>query len=277
MSVINAPLKYYKLVALMHVAIGDEAHHTNRQNEIPLGNVQGGILDTDEGNKRTFPILDALASICVSEPVGQVVAIGLQWKPQDSKICLTIAENRKVQKTIIPYLTKVWGMLRELSTTFAKERFDRYPPGERLHQQRRVSPLMPQGVGRDVRIALFRSIYIYTLKKNQHRVDKWFPRLEAFMQRFYRSRDGQLSRYERDLDLAFHTLKAAFRDYHTKPSDKQDAKYWRSLHALFEVATARVTQLTRQHISFCDIIVAQVGIFVVYSSPSYEISNFLDF
>ena len=100
----------------------------------------------------------------MSEPVRDVIASSLQWKPQESKICLTIAENGKVQKTIIPYLTKIWGMPRELSTTFVKEIFDRYPAGARLHQPQRVSPLIPQGVGRAVRIAIFHPIYIYTQK-----------------------------------------------------------------------------------------------------------------
>jgi len=97
------------------------------------------------------------------------------------------------------------------------------------------------------------------------------------MQCFYQSRNGELAGYEHDHDLAFLTLKAAVRDYNTMPFDTHEAKYWRLLHALFEVAIAGVTKLTRQHISFCDIIIAQVDMFVVYGSPSYEIYNIIDF
>jgi len=66
MSTIYYSLRYHDLVALMHVAIGSDAHHTYRQDKIPLMHVTGGILQTNEGNGRTFPILDALASIGVS-------------------------------------------------------------------------------------------------------------------------------------------------------------------------------------------------------------------
>lgn len=70
-------LKLHDLVALMSVAIGMDADNTSRKNHIELSNMIGRILNYDEGKERTFPILDALASICVSEPNAQVVSIGL--------------------------------------------------------------------------------------------------------------------------------------------------------------------------------------------------------
>ena len=106
------PLKVHDLVALMNVAIGSQAHHTPRQNHIPVANITGGLLNYDEGKERTFPILDALASISVSDPKTQVVAIALQLQLKYSKVCLTVAENEKVKDGLVQYLHEVWSMLR---------------------------------------------------------------------------------------------------------------------------------------------------------------------
>jgi len=124
----DCPLNPHHLLALMSVAIGSDAHHTSRRNDIPLDNVIGGLLDDDEGKERTFPILDSLASTCVSDPEGQVVAIGFQLKLHDSKICLTVAENRKVKKGMLSYLHQSWELMRELPFEFKQDRLTRYNP-----------------------------------------------------------------------------------------------------------------------------------------------------
>ena len=253
------PLKCHDLVALMHVATGTSPHHTLRQNEIELANVQGGMLDDHEGNQRTFLILDALASISVSKPIGQVVAIGLQWKQDESKICLTVAENGPVMESLTPYLATVWDLLRALSIRYSVQRTITSKPEQRIQQHRRISPIIPQGVGRDLRIALFRHIYIYTREKNRQRVMKWLPSLEVFMKRFYATRKTELIGLERDLDLAYYALQCALRDYEGRSVKQQDEKYWEEMHAFFEVAMARVIAITKQDIPFCDDIVSQVG------------------
>jgi len=68
------------LVGLMTIAIGSGSHHTRGRNDILLDNVIDGLLDDDEGKERTFLILDLLASTCVSDAEGQVVAIAFQLK-----------------------------------------------------------------------------------------------------------------------------------------------------------------------------------------------------
>jgi len=253
------PLKCHDLVALMHVATGTGPHHTLPRNQIELAKVQGGILDDDEGNQRTFPILDALASISVSKPIGQVVAIGLQWKQEACKVCLTIAENGKVEKSLTGYIAHVWDLLRALSIRYSVQRTITSIPAQRVQQHRRISPIIPEGVGRDLRIALFRHIYTYTREKNRQRIMKCLPALEAFMKRFYETRETELIGFERDLDLAFRTLQCGFRDYDIKPREQQDDKYWEELHAFWEIGTGRVMRITKKDISFCDDIVAQVG------------------
>ena len=80
MLTIPNSLRCHDLVALIHVAIGSDAHHTHHQNKILLASLTSGILEPHEGNERTFPILDALATISVSQPTSHVVAIGFQCK-----------------------------------------------------------------------------------------------------------------------------------------------------------------------------------------------------
>ena len=260
----NPPLslKVHDLVALMSVAIGHRAHHTNRHNEIPLGNVTGGILDYDEGKMRTFPILDALAGICVSDPEKQVVALGLQVKLGENKLCLTIAENEKVKAGLVGYLHQVWGILRAMSFKFRANRSTTGKTAEWL-QYRRVSPNIPDDIAWDTRIRLFRQVYLYTRAKNQHRVKKWWDPLAEFMERFYasESQGGELSERGCDLDFAFRALTGAYKHYDSKLNVPQNDQFWESFYALFEEATCSVTRITQDYPFFCPALVSVVGRF----------------
>jgi len=251
-------LKLDHLLGLMHVAIGDEAHHTRRENQIPLSNVRWGMLDYDEGKARTFTILDALASLCISEPDKQVVAIGLQLQLREGKICFTIAQNQEVKKGLVPYFRQVWDMMKELSLKFIADRLHGVESRPQL-QYRRVSPMMPEGIGRDIRIQLFRHIFIYTRAKDKCRVDKHWIHLKKFMERFYKSRSEELSGYECILDRAFRALMEAFQASACKTPDQKDDEYWEAQYSFFEVATCAITRLAHHNPEFCETLVSQVG------------------
>jgi len=243
----------------MHTVIGDEAPYRSRQTEIPLSNVTGGILDYPEGNERTFPVLDALANVCISEPTGQVIAVGLQLQLQRGKICLTVAENGKVKEGVVEYLSQLWDILRQLSAKFAENRSYRGNPlGS---QTRRVSPIMPPDVARDILIRLFRHICHYTRVKNSRRIARWLPDLRNFMERFYKARGIQFNRYEQDLHCAYQALRCAYQNHDRKPSSVQDDKYWQTLYSFMEVATFRVQRLTQDGLYFCDTLVSEIGMF----------------
>jgi len=265
------PLKLHDLVALMNVAIGSHAHHTTRQNHIPVANITGGILNYDEGKERTFPILDALASICVSDPSRQVVAIALQLQLKDLKLCLTVAENEKVKDGLVNYLHEVWSMLRVLSGKFTLDRASSGKQAQHYHY-RRVSPIMPHDVGNDIRISLFRYIYLYTRLKHKERVEKWWDRLSEFMERFHKSPGKELAGIASDLQFAFLALRAAYVELDTKLVVQQNDKFWETLYALFEVATCKVTRIIQQNPYFCDALVSEVGRLTNWSNP---ISEFL--
>ncbi|PUU81811.1 hypothetical protein B9Z19DRAFT_1062375 [Tuber borchii] len=259
----NAPrplaLKVDHLVALMSVAIGDKAHHTHRQNPIPLTDITGGILDYDEGKKRTFPILDALASICVSNPEKQVVALGLQLKLSEGKLCLTIAQNEQVKSGLVNYLQQVWSMLQGMSVKFKAKRSALGQTAE-SEQYRRVSPNIPDDVAWDSRIRLFRCIYLYTRDKNQKRVKKPLDTLAEFMERFYKSQGTQHTGSRADLDFAFRALRGAYKNFDSKVTVPQDDRFWESLYALLEEATCAVTRIIQNHPVFCSVLVNEVAL-----------------
>jgi len=246
----NHLLKPNDLVALMHVVTGSQDNYT------------GGLLGFGGLEDQTAQILDALATLCVSEPEGQVVAIGIQLQIQEEKICLTIAENRHVKKDLPAYLNEVWSMLAALSLLFKANRVAPGRPGEQK-DYRRVFPIMPEGVGSDSKISLFRHIHLYTRAKIQHQVDKWWPDLAKFMKCFYASRKTELVGSERDLDLAFRMLEGAFHNITPKKCARQGYNYWETLYSLFEVATYHVYKLTEEPENrlFCIFLVSQVGKF----------------
>ena len=249
----------HNLVALMHVAIGQDAHHMSRQNEIDLGSVVAGILQDNEGKERTFPILDALASICVSDAETQVVAIALQLKLADRKICFTVAENQDVKHGLVRHLGQTWDILRKLSQEFKQDRLIRYNSKEYSTLHRKVSPVMPQGIGQDIKVRLFRHLYLYTKAKNDYRFSRNWDPLEKFMLQFYQCKRTELVGNDRNLDTAFRALKGAYKDFGQKPVSEQNDKFWKSLYALFDMGTYYVQRLTQSNLPICDVIVAEVG------------------
>ena len=54
-------------------------------------------------HEEVVPIHDALANVCVTEPMGLVIAIGLQLQLQQEKICSTIVENGRVKEGLVAY------------------------------------------------------------------------------------------------------------------------------------------------------------------------------
>lgn len=241
----------HDLVALMSVAIGMDHHHTNRVSDIPMANIIGGIVDYEDGNERTFPVLDSLANICVSRPKGEVVAVALQLQIDLEMIRLTIAKNDDVERNLVSYLTMIWNMLRALASQFAKERAQGSKASE-WNDFVEVSPPIPPDVGRQLRMKIFRQIYTYTQEKNRHRVQKHWDGLHVFMKRFYATRQAELEGYELHLDTAYQALRCVFKEYDPKPIEEQDDLYWTNLFALLEVATNRVKKIAGKNNYWCN-------------------------
>jgi len=250
----------HNMIALMNVTIGMQHHHTDRMATIPICDIVGGIVSEGEANERTFPVLDALANICVFKPKGQVVAVALQINLEVKRTCLTLAENETVEDKSVVYLAKIWRMLKTLASKYAEGREGTGDP-HRWKDFLDVSPQMPRGIGRDLRISIFRQIYSYTREKNQLRIKKHWPPLCDFMEKFFKTRPGQLEENELDLMTAFQALKFAIEDYDCMPVNQQDKRYWETLSACLEVASYRVKKIAGQNNYWCDNLAVEEGKF----------------
>lgn len=178
------------LVAMGSVAIGRKARHGARQDYSAESSCTpaNGIIDDRKTSPRTFPILDAIASICVSEGRSQAVAVALQMNPRDRELRLTIAENTTVEEQTVQYLRRVWELLRTLSHQYAEYRHD-WADSQKWDNYREDSPDTPvtQAIT-STKIDILALIYPFTLRKNIKRIEKWWPKLFAFTKRFRAAR-----------------------------------------------------------------------------------------
>lgn len=142
-----------------------------------------GIVDNHEAHIRSFPVLDALASLSVSEKNKQVVAIALQMNNDTKEIRLTIAENRDVDPKVVEHIQRLWKLLRTLSDQHALLRFD---PNHPTHDWTIVaSPPVPDTLLDDpVCREIIRCVYEFSAEKNKARFNKWWPGLAEFATRF---------------------------------------------------------------------------------------------
>lgn len=111
-------------------------------------------------NKHTFPVLEAIASLCIYEPQHQVAAVAIQMNPSRRTIRLTIAGNAGVDPKVISHVQGIWEMLKNLSGQYAAT------------QQRET--------GKVIRCELVKQIYTFSWHRNQKRIDKWWKRLREF-------------------------------------------------------------------------------------------------
>jgi len=170
----------HHLVALMNYAFKGGREGSPRPLDPSLHTFKGGIVDNPETNVRTFPVLDALAHISVSQKEGQVIAIGLQLNSRRQEIRLTVAENTKVTDGLVNHLILVWRKLQALSAHYQKNRGGRW--------DKLSSPEMPQEVGLSLKIEIFRDIYQYSLEKQMKRIDKWSEGLGRFVKELLKRR-----------------------------------------------------------------------------------------
>jgi len=167
----------HHLVALMCHVFDKQQDGSSCSLDITSIDPQYGITNKRETTIRTFPILDALASLSVSKADSQVVAISLQVNPGERQIRLMVAENRKVDHSVVPHLKSVWRILQALSTEFEAE------GGSDVYEQ--GSPSIPKGVVLRLRIRLFREIYQHSLAKQMKLEGKWWSLLFDFVKELF--------------------------------------------------------------------------------------------
>lgn len=205
------PMSPDLLAAVGNVVIGAKAapHHRAMLLADPNHGCQplNGLTKVSTTSIRTFKVLDALASLSVSRQKSQIVSIGLQLDKET--ITLTIAENDPVTPDTIQYVTKTWGMLRELSLIYAAERSGR--PGAIPDYWQRwagLSPPVPRYLDSadDLIARLACHVYTFTDEKFWRRLKRWWPELRAFTNRFITAKNHCLNHEEallRNSALAF--------------------------------------------------------------------------
>jgi len=98
--------------------IGMNHNHLDHQSKIEGSTFIWRIVNDEEDTARALPMLNGLASICVSEASHQVVALTIQLNLLDNQIQLWIAENGPVKDCIRDDLVKAWELLQDLGDGF---------------------------------------------------------------------------------------------------------------------------------------------------------------
>ncbi|RPA91508.1 hypothetical protein L873DRAFT_305902 [Choiromyces venosus 120613-1] len=181
----------HHLVALMNYVFRGKQDGSSRSLDRTSVNPGYGITNKRETSIRTFPILDAIASISVSQERSQIVAVAFQLNSKERGIRLTIAENRDVEPRLVSHLDSVWRKLQALSHEIAaKGGSDKNEEG---------SPDIPRGVARPLKVEIFSEIYQFSLEKQMNRVRKWWDRLLDFAKVLAKRREEPLQGVESDL------------------------------------------------------------------------------
>ena len=193
----------HHLVALMsHVFDGNPDGSSCHKDPTSL-NPGYGITNRRETSVRTFPVLDAIASICVFKKKSQVAAVALQLNSKEQQIRLTIAENQEVEDCVDDHLKNVWRNLQALSNELAAER------GSGKHEE--GSPNIPKDVARALRVKIFSEIYQFSLQKEMRRVGRSWGGLLNFVRKLYDRRGKPLQGVELNLFYFVAGLDSALR------------------------------------------------------------------
>ncbi|RPA96124.1 hypothetical protein L873DRAFT_1845501 [Choiromyces venosus 120613-1] len=219
----------HHLVALMNFEFHGKQGRASRHLDPTSHCLKYGISDDHDTNVRTFPVLDAIASISVSQGKSQVVAVALQLNSEKHKINLTIAQNREVREGLVNYLTDIWAKLKDLSDEYARHR----ARGSKEYQGR--SPEMPEDVGLPFRIEIFRDIYLYSLKKQRSRIEKWWDNLCLFWMDVRERRGGtNLQGIEVNLYNAIAGLSLTLKlidGLHENPQNQLTYQEWETIYS----------------------------------------------
>ena len=125
----------------------------------------------------TIAILDALANISISEEKSQVVAIAVQLNAPKREIHLTLSGNKPVKENLVNHLTQIWEKLRALS--YANSR------------QKAGGLVIGKDVVSRLELEVFRDIYLFSLRRQVKRIEKWWAEFGKFVKKLLLKRGGK--------------------------------------------------------------------------------------
>ncbi|RPA96125.1 hypothetical protein L873DRAFT_1845502 [Choiromyces venosus 120613-1] len=219
----------HHLVALMNCEFQNKQDHASHHLGSTSYSLKYGVRYDHDTNIRSFPILDAIASISVSQESSKGVAIALQLNSQKQEIHLTIAENQEVKDSLINHLTNIWAKLKALSDEYAKQRVGR--PDK--HEGK--SPEMSMDMALPLEVEIFRDIHLYSLEKQMKRVKRWKDDLCIFMTHLLERRGSvdlqgiELNLYNIVVGLIL-TLKLIYRLY-DNPQNELTHQEWEMIYS----------------------------------------------
>ncbi|CUS15716.1 unnamed protein product [Tuber aestivum] len=244
------------LVALMSHAFKGNQDGRSRSIDPISVNPEYGITNSRETSERTFPILDAIASISVSQERSQVVAVGLKLNAKEQEIRLIIAENNDVEPRLVAHIQYLWSLLQALSDECAANRggLDRDEDG---------SPDIPEDVALLLRIKIFREIYQFSLQKEMKRVSKWWDPLLNFVKELVKRRGDALQGFESDLfDVlaALNCVRDLIHRLHPIPAQGLTDDEWERVYNYSMWANEKVGLVLADRNSFgCEILAAELN------------------
>src|SRR5437899_11868946 len=112
----------HHIVALLNFTFRKDKDASVPQVDHTLYDLKDGIADDHETNVRTFPVMDALASVAVSREKSGAVAVGLQMNLPKNEIRLTISNNTAIKDGLVVHMRSLWGKLQLLSDEYDKDR-----------------------------------------------------------------------------------------------------------------------------------------------------------
>jgi len=228
--------------------------------------VKHGITDDHATSVRTFPVLDALAGISISEVESQVVAVAIQLNSETQEIHLSIAANQTDKEKLVSHLTAVWGKLQALSNTYAEER------SGKLNLCGRKSPEIPEDVGLPLRIEIFRDIYQFCMGKQMKRMRKWLEGLNSFMRHLLQRRgDTDLKGTESNLFyvvVGLFTVVKLLTRLHDNPGTQLADDEWEEIYMQSMWATENATFALKNR-NRCETLAQEVKGILLFSPLLY--------
>lgn len=181
----NTPDNQSQIQEDLHVpiAFASKIIGTDPSSPTEVRQTQSYVPNSIMPDKRTFPILDALASACVFQASGQVLAVALRMDQNANVIYLSVAENRAhgVQPRVVQQIKDIWSMLRSLSSERCRLRS--LPRADKSAADEYSA----------TRVQLIRLVYTFCWEKMNQRVRKWWPGVDALSMKIaaYLSIDGK--------------------------------------------------------------------------------------
>ncbi|KAF8542398.1 hypothetical protein BDD12DRAFT_825057 [Trichophaea hybrida] len=142
----------------------------------------GPFTEHKAANQRIAPVMDALATIAVSEREHEVIAVALRLTGSDVE--LIVSGNTVVPQETIQFLKTVWQQLKELSKHYSMRHTG--PRGDRD-----ITPPMNHQ-NEFLHDALCRYVFKFSIARFRKQFTKYWVRIFAFVEGYRAWKKGQL-------------------------------------------------------------------------------------